>query len=70
LDGLNNRIIRVRRFAQLQPGYHIRASHQEHYAILKAMRRRDVPEAVELMEFHLNRSARRIREVMTASDLP
>jgi DNA-binding GntR family transcriptional regulator len=69
LDGLNNRIIRVRRFAQLQPGYHIRESHEEHYAILRAMRQRDAEQAAKLMELHLSNSARRIQEVTSAGEL-
>jgi DNA-binding GntR family transcriptional regulator len=63
LDSLNRRIIRVRRFAQLQPGYHLQESHQEHCAIVQAMRKRDRDRAAKLMARHLRNSAQRIREL-------
>ncbi len=63
LDGLTNRISMVRRFAQLQPGYHMTKSFKEHRAILQAMRERDSEEAAELMRVHLERSALRIQEL-------
>jgi len=65
LEGLNNRILRVRRFAQLQPGYHLMESHQEHCAILEAVRHRDAERAAELMALHLRRSAERICQSMS-----
>ena len=67
LDGLNNRILRVRRFGQLQPGYHLMRSHREHCAILKAMKQRDPERAAELMASHLKRSAERIERAVDAS---
>jgi DNA-binding GntR family transcriptional regulator len=63
LDGLNKRILRVRRFAQLQPGYHLVQSHTEHMSILEAMRERRPEKAAELMALHLGKSAKRIREL-------
>jgi DNA-binding GntR family transcriptional regulator len=63
LDGLNNRISMVRRFAQLQPGYHITESFKEHHAILEAIRRRAPEQAAELMRVHLDKSALRIQEL-------
>jgi DNA-binding GntR family transcriptional regulator len=65
LEGLNNRILRVRRFAQLQPGYHLRESHEEHCAIMEAIRRRDADRAAELMARHLRKSAERICRSMS-----
>jgi len=62
LDSLNNRIIRVRRFAQLQPGFHLVESFQEHRAIFQAMRQRDVETAAEAMRTHLEKSALRIQQ--------
>jgi len=66
LEGLTNRILRVRRFAQLQPEYHLVASHEEHRAVLYAMRKRDAEKAATLMEKHLHNSADRICETMRA----
>ena len=62
LDSLNNRIIRVRRFAQLQPGFHLVESFQEHRAIFQAMRQRDVETAATAMRTHLEKSALRIQQ--------
>ncbi len=68
LDGLNQRIIRVRRFAQLQPGYHLVESHNEHYAIVRAMRQREAERAAELMARHLENSAERIQELSRVAE--
>ena len=62
LESLNNRIIRVRRFAQLQPGYHLVESLEEHYATYQAMRERDPEAAAEALRVHLENSARRIQQ--------
>jgi len=63
LDGLTKRIIRVRRFAQLRPGYHLVESYREHCAIVRAMRQRDAERAADLMARHLINSARRVEEL-------
>lgn len=63
LDSLTNRISMVRFFAQLQPGYHMLESFQEHLSILEAMRQRDAELASELMTTHLASSAQRIQEI-------
>jgi DNA-binding GntR family transcriptional regulator len=63
LDGLTNRISVVRRFAQLQPGYHMTESFKEHRAILQAMQQRDPEQAAGLMRVHLERSGLRIQEL-------
>ena len=63
LDGLTNRISMVRRFAQLQPGYHMTESFKEHRAILQAMRQRDPEQVAELMRNHLEQSSLRIQEL-------
>ena len=62
LAGLNNRIVRVRRFAQLQPGYHLVESLEEHRAIYRAMRARDPEAAAEALRVHLENSAYRIQQ--------
>lgn len=64
LASLTNRIARVRRFAQRQPGYHLDQSFQEHRAILVAMRERDAEKASQAMRAHLANSATRIQELM------
>ncbi len=63
LSSLNQRIARVRRFAQLQPGYHLLQSHKEHREIVQAMRERDGERAAALMTRHLKESAERIQEL-------
>jgi len=63
LEGLNNRISMVRRFAQLQPGDHLVVSLKEHYAILQAMQQRDPEQAAKLMSVHLQQSSLRIQEL-------
>lgn len=60
LDKLNNRIVRVRTFALHQPGFHLDNSHDEHVAIVAAIRCRDANEAARMMDLHLKNSARRI----------
>jgi DNA-binding GntR family transcriptional regulator len=64
LNSLNNRTIRVRRFALLQPGPHLKESFAEHCAILQAMRARDSEQASEAMRIHLERSALRIQKLV------
>ena len=64
LVGLTNRIARVRRFAQRQPGYHLDHSIREHRAILEAMRRRDPDGAAAAMRAHLMNSAERIQALI------
>ena len=63
LDNLNNRIIKVRRFALRQPG-HLVESHQEHRKILQALRQRDSDGAADAMRNHLERSSQRIQEII------
>jgi len=63
LDGLTNRIIMFRRFAQFKPGPHLSESLNEHHAILQAMQRRDPGQAAELMGIHLEKSSLRIQEL-------
>ena len=63
IDGLNNRISIVRRFAQLRPGPHLVESFKEHRAILQAMRQRDAKQAAELMRRHLEESSLRVQEL-------
>jgi DNA-binding GntR family transcriptional regulator len=64
LDGVNNRISAVRRFAQTRPGVHIEEFAQEHFAILEAVRQRDGEQAAALMRVHLEKSASRVAELM------
>jgi len=63
LDGLTNRISVVRRFAQLQPGYHMIESFKEHRASVEAVQQRDPEQAAELMRVHSEQSALRIQEL-------
>ena len=60
LDGLSNRISAVRRFAQTRPGPHVNEFSQEHFAILQALKERDVDMSCSLMRAHLEGSARRV----------
>jgi DNA-binding GntR family transcriptional regulator len=62
LEGLNNRIVRVRSFALRQSGTHLEISHKEHLDILHAMLARDAGKAAKMMELHLKNSARRIEK--------
>jgi len=62
LDSLTNRIVRVRRFAQLQPGVHQIESLEEHRVIFQAMQQRDPEAAAEAMRVHLENSAIRIQQ--------
>ena len=64
MDGLNNRISIVRRFAQLRPGPHLLESLQEHRVILQAIRQRDPEQAAELMRLHLEKSSLRVQELV------
>lgn len=63
LESLDNRILRVRRYALLQPGPHLKQSIEEHWAILQAMRQRDMVGAVKAMQIHLESSAVRIQQL-------
>lgn len=65
LDKINNRIVRVRRFALRQPGNHLDNSQEEHVAILFAMCQHDPEEAAARMERHLRNSATRIMNHMS-----
>lgn len=62
LDSLTNRIVRIRRFAQHQPGFHQLESFEEHRTILQAMQQRNAEKASEAMRVHLEKSAIRIQE--------
>lgn len=63
LDSLNNRIMRVRRFALRQPGSHLSDSLEEHREIIRAMRGRNAEKAAEAMHTHLAKSALRIQKL-------
>jgi DNA-binding GntR family transcriptional regulator len=60
LDKMNNRIVRVRRFALRQPGTHLDNSQEEHVQIYEAICRQDLEEATARMKQHLMNSANRI----------
>jgi len=62
LEGLNKRISRIRRYAQLQPTYHLVESIEEHLAILQAMKNRDAETAAQALSTHLEKSALRIQQ--------
>ena len=66
LDGVNNRISAVRRFAQTRPGAHIDEFAAEHFAILEAVRQRDSDRAARLMKLHLQKSGSRVGELSDA----
>jgi len=63
LDGIDNRISFVRRFAQMRPGPHVDEFAQEHFGVLHAIRERDSDQATELMMAHLQKSSRRVQEL-------
>jgi DNA-binding GntR family transcriptional regulator len=65
LDGLNNRIVRVRSFALRQSGTHLELSHKEHLDILRALKKRDAEAAAKMVERHLRSSAKRIERYIT-----
>lgn len=69
LDSLGDRISRVRRFALVQPGAHLRDSFEEHLKIIEAASRRDAEGAAEAMRTHLERSAVRIQEISAAEQV-
>lgn len=62
IEKINSRIVRVRNFAQHQPGIHLEISYKEHEAILEAMIARDAEKAARMMWQHLQGSALRIEE--------
>jgi DNA-binding GntR family transcriptional regulator len=64
LEGINNRINHVRRFAQTRPGPHVDEFAREHRAILAALRQRDGEGAAELMKKHLQNSGVRVQELV------
>jgi len=68
LDALNNRILRIRRLAQLQPGLHLVESLNEHRVILRAMRRRDAEAAAEATMIHLENSSLRMQQSVQERD--
>lgn len=61
LAGISNLSLRVRSFADKQPGSHLFESLEEHQAILEALRQRDPEAAAEAMRTHLRNSATRIQ---------
>jgi len=63
LDGVNNRVSAVRRFAQTKPGPHVDEFAREHLDILQALRQRDAERAAELMKLHLENSGLRVEEL-------
>ena len=63
LEGVNNRIAVVRRFAQMRPGPHVEEFAQEHIDILRAIRQRDCDRAADLMKSHLENSGNRVEEL-------
>lgn len=69
LEGLNNRIHRVRRFIQVRPGPNLPDSFEEHLVILEAMRDRDAARSVELMRQHLEQSAARVMESVQSGEV-
>jgi DNA-binding GntR family transcriptional regulator len=63
LEGLNNRVQRIRRFAQMRPGDHLLQSFDEHRRILEFMKRRDPQQAARAMRDHCEHSATRIAQM-------
>jgi DNA-binding GntR family transcriptional regulator len=66
LEGVNNRINAVRRFAQTKPGPHIDKFAREHLAILQSLRQRDPEGAAALMKQHLQNSGTRVEKLVQA----
>lgn len=64
LDGVNNRIQSVRRFAQMRPGCHVDEFAREHTSILRAMKEGNPELAGALMKEHLENSSIRVEELL------
>jgi DNA-binding GntR family transcriptional regulator len=64
LQELNDHVKRIRAFSISHSGPHIRRSLTEHYAILDAMKNRDVKKAKTLMESHVQKSGERIAKIV------
>ena len=64
LQELNDHVKRIRAFSITHSGPHIRRSLDEHYAILDAMKNRDVKKAKALMEEHVQKSGERIAKIV------
>ena len=68
LNGVNNRISAVRRFAQTKPGPHVDEFAAEHLAILQALKQRDAERAAALMRRHLENSGARVEELVGSEE--
>lgn len=64
LQELNDHVKRIRAFSITHSGPHIRRSLAEHYAILEAMKKRDLQKAKTLMEEHVQKSGERIAKIV------
>ena len=60
LEGLNNRIVIIRRFNEFQPGSHLAESLARHREILVAAKARDAERAAQLMLKHLEQGEARV----------
>jgi GntR family transcriptional regulator, rspAB operon transcriptional repressor len=64
LEGVYDRITRVRNYSHTWPGEHMRLAFNEHRCILDALQRRDAAAAAEAMRVHLRNGTPRAIELL------
>ena len=69
VEELQDQLLRIRIFSAGRGIDHLRKSHSEHHAILKALQQRDGSAAREAMETHLRQAGQRIIELRTSENV-